>query len=124
MNILILKPGNYKLDFTFYAGALGYPILQGTCLEKDRRLFREILETILAKCRECNDQQAPDAIAVFGNHGGEDFKKPEIVCEDTFKKLSDLIPFAPLEIPGIKAVMEGLTELAPDTSQVPSKVPV
>jgi acetate kinase len=118
MNILIIKPGNYKLDYTFYAGRLGYPILEGTYKEKDRRLIREILENILLKCRDRNNRELPDAIAIYGIYGGERFKKPEIGSPETIDKLKELIPSVPLQIPSILAVMEELTELAPKTPQV------
>ncbi|MBN1902039.1 acetate/propionate family kinase [Candidatus Sumerlaeota bacterium] len=113
MNILIVKPGIYKLDYAFYAGSLGFPILEGICREKDGRLFREILGDILFKCRQHNNQELPDAIAVYAIHGGSQFTKLEMEGPDTYAKLKELIPSAPLEIPSIMAILESLSELAP-----------
>lgn len=64
---------------------------------------------------------APGEFFGFGHrvvHGGEVFRKPVIIDDESIRQIKDLIPFAPLHNPANVVAIEALRELRPDVPNV------
>jgi len=123
VKILILKPGSYSLNFSFYSTSKNRSLLKGKienyrCSNNDRMTIYDTMEGILRICLEQNRGSIPDAIALYGRYGGELFTEPTPVDEESIERLRDLIPGAPLQIPGLLALIDWCRENLPGTPMV------
>ena len=97
MNILILKPGQQKLAYSYFANGWDQPICAGQLddyrsPEGSRKTLEDLAQRLAESVASKNISAQPDAIAVRGIFGGTEFTEPVVVSADVIRKLETLVP--------------------------------
>ena len=115
MKILILKPTNRKLHFTYMDSSENKTILSdklfGVASDQEN-----IIENISDRIHEIDSFNNPDAVAIRVKYGGEDFNGPVPASPEVISKLENMVSHAPLHIP---LVLELIRECESTFSEIP-----
>ncbi len=110
MNVLVLLPSRQRLSFCYFANGWQQPICAGQYddyrdADGSRLALTELTRSLAEAGRAQNAPARPDVIALRGISGGADFKKPALVSPGVLRKLEKRVPFAPLHIPALVALI-------------------
>jgi acetate kinase len=93
MNTLVLRPGSQNLNYSLFHGKRSQPSIEGR-LEHYRGTdgCREVIARIASQVSR------PDVLAVRAVYGGERFRQPLIVTDESLRQIEELMPQAPLHV--------------------------
>ncbi|MCX6911360.1 MAG: hypothetical protein NTY01_25410 [Verrucomicrobia bacterium] len=110
MNVLILKPGQQKLAFSYFSSGWDKPVFTGLLADYrsdagSQHALAHITQQILT-APQTNKACLPlQVIALRGVYGGEEFKAPTQVTPEVIQRLEKLVPLAPLHTPPLLALI-------------------
>jgi len=118
VKVLILKPGRDTLDYAYMTNGQNCPTLSARVYdsqeaESDQEALDAALQRIRRELSDTKSINEPEAIAVRVLFGGPDFHKPAVVTPEVIQKLESLIPYAPLHLPLVLALLRGCSEIFP-----------
>ena len=106
MNILVLRTARRALRYALFEGQRREPEAAGRLRDAGGPdSDHDVVVRRLRQVRDCCYCQDPavelDAIALRATFGGETFTRPTLVDDDALRRLEDLYPSAPLQLPQV-----------------------
>lgn len=119
MNILVLKPEISSLEIRYFKHEEQCPALtkKVTMARDTDSILSGLSKTNEQILHTCGESAGIELIAVHATYGGTEFKSPEILSQNTLKKLEKLLIHAPLHTSILLELLKCIQKVFP---QVPS----
>lgn len=119
MNVLILKPGQQKLAFSYFSSGWDKPVCTGLMADYrsdagSQHALAHITQQITTAAETNKTCLPPQVIALRGVYGGEEFKAPTRVTPEVIQRLEKLVPLAPLHTPPLLALIHACEAAFPN----------
>ena len=116
MNILVLLPGTDTLKYWSIDLDEKRESISGEL--EDYRVPGAGMSLVAEALGKAQGSGSPDVVAIRVPFGGDSFSGPILLNEDVRRSLADLVPDAPLHLPGVIHVIEGCEQRFRETSIV------